>query len=150
MSEHPFNEIFSKVKEEKKRLTELFAFYIKDRSIPLETRWEAFMNAPEEFSQSGGWIVRFDSFKPLCHGRKNPIEDKLYRHMNRNETVRTLDIYERFTEGSEDWDDEEVEEMMKDGAESYYYDVPGFTKEILEAWQEEVLSKNLKSFEYDW
>lgn len=153
MNEHPFSEKFAKYHEEQKELSLLFASYIKDKSVPLSTRWEVFTHAPEELSQNGGWVTHFESFERLCHGYTNPIEDKFYKYVDRGSTVKVLDMYDCFIEDVEDiddWDDEKTEEAIRNGTEPYYYDIPEFTKDILEAWQEEALAKNLKSFEYDW
>jgi hypothetical protein len=98
-----------------------FEVYIADKSIPLDERWEVFMNAPADLRQHYCFLkyfkgvpddfVSYDGYVPAA----------------RHETVSVDRILES------------LEEMVDDVAE---IDIVAF--------KEDVLSKNLYSFEYDW
>lgn len=105
-----------------RELKKQFETVIRDKSIPLEERWALFVWAPITFKNTSSWVEDFDSEKLL--GSKIFWYDDLY--YERYETVNTTDMIERFKEKEE------------------------FTPEIIDAFKEEILQKNLGSWVNDW
>jgi hypothetical protein len=104
----------------------------KDKNIDLDTRWEAYtilvkgnvLTAKESYGD--GFIDTLDV------GRELTAYDDFY--IERHETVKFLDMYERFGE----WE-----------AGAYGNKVPP-TPESVIAWKEKVLASGYASFRYDW
>ena len=102
-----------------------FETYIKDKSIPLEERWDLFVEAPDSLSKMKGWIQHFKI--------QNLNERIVYEEYSRNQNCYAVDFIERATDTLTDNDlsSEQIEEISN-------------------ALKEHFLSKNLKCFQYDW
>lgn len=114
--------IGEKIKEIKAQLEALkigFQKFIVDQSIPLDERWQAWVDAPADVKNHKGWIEHFTNLPEDFIMYDGPY------HAERYETVKMLNLVERI---------EEAEYMSID----------------LNALKEEILSKNLASFTYDW
>lgn len=127
-----------------KEVRTLFKAYIKDQSVDLDERWDFFQLAPDYLRDTTTWIYHFEAFKPLKNGYRNEFEDDVfYADMPRYE-VRSIFSY------NEDlvtkYDNEELEDIIvwvgTNGVE--------FTKEIYDAWREEVLANNIGAITLDW
>ncbi len=99
-----------------------FEAYITDRSVPLETRWTFWTNAPKELKKAEPWIQHFYS-----NGRKlNWFDDGVLGYCySKLQTVYMQEVVEMAIED----EDEEVD---------------------LDDFKEQVLAKNLYSFVLDW
>ncbi len=103
--------------------------YIQDKSIPMAERWEAFCEAPVDWKQQKSYVEHFHVENKLKN-REISWYDDFY--IEKNETVVMGNIIERL--------EEELEDFSSNG----------WTKEIIEEFKEEILSKNLGSFDWDW
>ena len=120
--------IGQKMKEIKTQLEILkigFQRFIVDQSLPLDERWQAWVDAPADVKNHS---YRIEYFKTL-HG-DFIMYDGPY-HADRYETVKMVNLVERIEEGIA------CEEEDYVGID-------------LNALKEEILSKNLVSFTYDW
>jgi hypothetical protein len=96
-----------------------FAAYIADKSIPLDERWEVFMNAPDNLQGSSPWIQRFKGLPKDFVGYDGPVYAERYQ---------TVDV-EYILDVISEIDPSKIDVV---------------------AFKEDVLSKNLYSFKYDW
>lgn len=126
-----------------------FVEYIKDKKIPLEDRWNLFMEAPNILSESGAWIQHF-------HNIDDFDEDTYYEGKSRHETCHVVDVVEhafyqlddalaeeiRLLDLSDPDDLKEIEEKKQE------YEAR--TKKTQTELKEHFLANNLKSFEFDW
>jgi hypothetical protein len=111
----------SQIEEIKKE----FAAYIADTSVPLDERWEVFMSAPSDLREHSRWIERFEGLPDDDFiGYGGPV------WVERHQTVDISDIL-----------------SVLEGQEDYDFD---FSAVDVTAFKEDVLKRNLYSFEYDW
>ena len=104
-----------------------FEEYIKDKSVPLEERWEFFCLAPGFLKERDGSIV---NFKVLDDCNIEYFEGDMY--YQKYEEIHTESLVERL--------EEELEELSE----------RGLTREGIDEIKEEILSQNLGSFKLDW
>lgn len=119
-----------KLKETKAEVANNFAEYIKDKEIPLETRWTAFIEngdiLPVELYGDGylDWLsdnmTMYDDF-----------------YVDRGQTYLYSDMWERLTE------------ILYDGAKNMIAE-NNITQETVDEWREKVLASGYGGFEYDW
>lgn len=117
----------------RKELKKQYLKYIQNKDLPIDDRWEIFKAAPLEFKENEPWIQSFD------------IEDKIGAFpwfelwgSNRNETINLIE----FIDGIE-FDDET-------GLSDLFGIDEQFSVELLNEFKEEILQKNLVSFDLDW
>lgn len=103
---------------------------ITNPNIPLDVRWDVWVKASSALKNSKRGIHSFSSL---------PEDFIMYEiHAERYETISTLRIIERVQEG----------DYCPETGEAVSYEVSmGIT---INAVKEEILSKNLGSFTYDW
>src|ERR1035437_6640348 len=94
--------------------------YIKDKMDPLADRWEAFHVAPYEFSRSEFYVQHFESEKLLPNGEIDFYSDFYVE--------KYTNVYMYY---------------FIDGIEGELDNYPGWTQEIVDAFKEEILKKNL-------
>lgn len=104
-----------------------YVAYIKDKSIPLADRWEAFCAAPTEFQEHESWIQHFDSEELLPNGEINFYDDFYVEKYTEVYMENFIANIEEDPDYHEDW-----------------------TPEIIAAFKEEILEKNMGSFTFDW
>lgn len=109
--------------------------FITMKDIPLAERWAVFTIAPISWKNTSSWIVDFQIEKEL----DSEIDwfDDFY--FERRETIDTVKFVERLQ-----W------ELNYDGAPSERMKRQGWTKELIEKFMEEIMQKNLGSFDLDW
>jgi hypothetical protein len=110
-------------------LKQRFVEYIKDVSIPLESRWEAFLEAPMDWKEQQSYVVNFQIERKL-KSREISWYDDFY--IEKNETVVMENIIER------------IEEDLDSFSEN------GWNLELIQEFKEEILQKNIGSFDWDW
>ncbi len=110
-------------------LKQRFVEYIKDVSIPLESRWEAFLEAPMDWKYQQSYVIHFQVERKL-KGREISWYDDFY--IEKKETVVMENIIER------------LEEDLDSFSEN------GWTLELIQEFKEEILQKNIGSFDWDW
>lgn len=108
-------------------LQKRYKAFITDKKIPLADRWEVFRVAPSDWQESNTYIQHFAIEKKV-----GEIEwyDKFY--YERHETVHMYDFVDRIIENIEDEDEDT------------------WTVELVDEFKEEILSRNLASFDFDW
>ena len=109
-------------------LKEVFSDYIKDKSVPLEDRWEVFCAAPDDFSIHEGCQYHFDREED-DFGEISWYDDFYY---DRHQTVHMESLIDK------------IQDKVNDRFS------PKWNLEVLQNFKEEILSKNLKSFVNDW
>lgn len=120
--------IGEKIKEIKAQLESLkigFQKFIVDQSIPLDERWQAWVDAPADVKNHCSYVQYFQSLPEDFIMYDGPY------HAERYGTIKMLNLVERIEEGIECEEDE-------------------YMSINLNALKEEILSKNLASFDYDW
>jgi hypothetical protein len=113
-----------------------FAVYIQNKDIPLEERWAIFALAPSELKTHEDYGPTFRSIHSDFIMYDGPV------HMDRGQTMTTLDLIE------------DIESSLKDIEEDMYCGRK-WAQDMLEAvdinaLKEEIMAKNLHSFDYDW
>lgn len=110
-----------------------FAAYIKDKSIPLEKRWETFGVAPVEFKNQNSYIIHFKSEQNLPNREIVWYDDF---NVEKYETVVMFNL---------------INNQIEDLASPYRdRNKEHFTLDFFTLMKEEVLEKNLHSFKFDW
>jgi hypothetical protein len=113
-----------------------FKTVIKDKSIPLKERWELFVKAPTELREKDNWIQSFKALDEALGSQVSWYDDF---NRERHETVYLLDIVS------------DLEYLIKDCELcSKRFEVFVNKPELLDQYKEEILEKNIESFEYDW
>jgi hypothetical protein len=107
--------------------------YVKDKSIPLDDRWEIFEKSG--FGKHNCYIQHLDSLHDdIC------MYDGLV-HVDRNQDVSVFDIIEAYKEAVESYDeDDDDEDILK--WKRYGFDPDSF--------KEECMQKFVKGWKYDW
>ena len=107
-------------------LQKRYLMYIVDKSVPLEDRWKVFGAAPSDWKKHDSYIQHFTVEKMLPGGEISWYDDF---YVEKYQTVYMFDFLSDCREysGGEDW-----------------------TDEIVDAFKEEVLLRNLGSFKFDW
>lgn len=113
-----------------------FAVYIQNKDIPLEERWAVFALAPSELKTHELYGPTFRSIHSDFIMYDGPV------HMDRGQTMTTLDLIDS------------IETSLKDIEEDMYCGRK-WAQDMLEvvdinALKEEIMAKNLHSFDYDW
>lgn len=113
-----------------------FAVYIQNKDIPLEERWAVFALAPAELKTHEDYGPTFRSIHSDFIMYDGPV------HMDRGQTMTTLDLIK------------DIESSLKDIEEDMYCGRK-WAQDMLEAvdlnaLKEEIMAKNIKSFNYDW
>ena len=119
-----FNDKVSALIKQIEEIKYEFSKYIADTSIPLEERWEVFMKAPEVLHNKDIWKTRFKGVPSDFVGNDGPLYAE--RHME-------VDI-QQYMEVLENPDD-------------YNYDPSDVD---IVAFKEDVLSRNIYSYTFDW
>lgn len=92
---------------------ESFEAYIKDKSLPLELRWQLWLNAPSDMKDYWGDIYHWDSVD----------EDYVFGdRFSRYQSVRTVDLIETVAEMSPEELEDFKEEILENNLEGYEYD----------------------------
>ena len=118
-----------KIKALSKRIDKVkkeFEVYVKDKTIPLEERWNLFVEAPDSLSEVTDWIQHFKI--------ENFNERDMYEDLSKSQNVFAVDFVERAIDGF-------TYENILSSAQ---------IEEISNALKEHFLSKKLKCFQYDW
>lgn len=116
-------------------LKKQFEAYIEDRSVPLDERWNAFVEASNKLKNTQSWVVHFDSLPEDFIMYEGPI------HADRNQTIETSEMvdsvvdYQNLVEGEYYFGNSNHREAMK--------------VDVVQL-KEEILASNLGSFQYDW
>lgn len=118
-------------KQDNTKLRQLFESYIADASVSLEERWEAFKQAPNDLKLKDSGTDMFDALPDDFVMYDGPI------HADRYSVISTKYIVERII-------DEQQHPDVPDRHKEDYMSVN------VDALKEEILLKNLGSFEYDW
>ena len=149
-------EIISRYKEVNAELLAAkddFVKYITDQQIPLDVRWEMWLNSPVSIKNTNGWCGdgRLEAFRILGVNPDYAIayEGSLYQ-AERCQTINMVEVLDCVIENylynhwpcgvSEDDADWELDVIPK---------VPELV-EFIKAYKEEVLKFNLHSYTYDW
>ena len=127
--------IYNQLKEVTTFSKDDFVAYIKNKNIPLEERWGAFLLAPEEMKEYDRTGPNFES---LPHDFI--LADGAYS-MQRYQSTSTL----RFIK--------HIEEVVKAPEKEYLYnenEIKEYLAIDIVALKEEILRKNMGAFEFNW
>lgn len=118
------------------RAKDAFEYFIKDKSLPLEVRWETFVETPSYLKNHSMWYY---SFK--CKEELNWYEDC------GSERCSLVDLAEFITglEENIEWAKEYAKTEGIDYVNEEWYD-----EELIIKMKEEILTDNMGSFRYDW
>jgi hypothetical protein len=119
--------------------------YINDMTVPLSVRWAVFKEMSDDWKVEESWIQHFDAEKLLPCGEISWYDDfyvEKYETVDMVEFVEERLIEKLFEESDEDYPDEVYGATIDT--------LPPEIQTIVDAWREEILSKNLASFTYDW
>lgn len=108
-------------------LSKRYVEYIRDKSIPLNDRWEVFKEAPKDWKNQSNWVQQFEVERKL--GEISWYDDF---YIEKNQTVDMVDIVER----------------LEDDPTRFFN--KGWTLELIVEFKEEILQENISSFNYDW
>lgn len=113
--------------------------YIADVRIPLKERWNVFKEMPYGWKNRENYIHHFDSEKLFPSGEISWYDDF---YIEKYETVEMVFfVEERLTDKlleMSDMDFDDLESLPPEGLK------------IVDSFREEILSKNLGSFEFNW
>lgn len=113
--------ILTDLKDSLAKLGEVIAAQLKDTSIPLDERWQAFMSLPPDTLPTQGYGK---GFVHLLDDNLTLYDDF---YIERHETTAYADMFERIEDG-------EVE----------------VADEALAKWKEQVLASGYQAFTHDW
>lgn len=126
------------IKIQQKAVKKEFAEIIKDQSIPLDERWFLFENTPRDFKEHCGCIVHFNALQEIKH-----LEYECFEYYERRESIDTAEcLVDLFADN--------VYSYINYPEECEAGDKEKYTLDRLNRLKEEILSKNLGSFDYDW
>jgi hypothetical protein len=131
MSHSEIKGYLSTAKQDITKLRQLFESYIADKSVPLEERWIAFVNAPDDLKLKDSGTDMFDALPDDFIMYDGPI------HAERYQTITSKFIVFKIQE-------------VQNKPEDYYRNPEIFLSVNLDELKEEILLKNLSSFEYGW
>lgn len=110
----------------KSRKADILAFFANEE-IPLETRWDLFVKAPEILVNRSPWVMRYDALDEAFGGEVVWYDDF---YVERHETVCMVDLLTHDT-------------LVEN---SYFKDNP----DNINALKEEILSTGIRTWVYDW
>lgn len=118
-------------------IKEEYIKYITNKDIPLEERWSTFINAPQELKEHDTYGPKFKNIPNDFVMYEGPI------HADRGYTINIKDMFEEI---------EEVLSEIKSGTYEpiYKWHIKSYEKLDVNALKEEILEKNIGSFDYDW
>lgn len=108
-------------------LKETYRNFISDKTVPLEDRWILFKIAPHDWKEHSRWVEYFSFEKLLPEKEINWYDDFGY------ERCQSVDMYI----------------LIEDYFSDFVEDLPN-KEEIITTAKEEILSKNIGSFIFDW
>lgn len=117
-------DFIAKIEELNKQIDavrEEFKFYITCDIVPLEDRWNVFLKAPPNLRVTKGYVQHFKGV---------PEDFIMYDGPLHAERYETIDV-----------------ELILEALEQNLEEVKGID---IEAFKEDVLSKNIYSYQYDW
>lgn len=118
-------EKFKQIKAQLESLKIGFQKFIVDQSVPLDERWQAWVEAPSDIKNHCSYMEYFQSLPEDFIMYDGPY------HAERYKTIKMLNLVEHIERGINCEEDE-------------------YVSIDLNALKEEILSKNLASFTYDW
>lgn len=119
--------------------------YITDMTVPLSVRWAVFKEMPIDWKIEESWIQHFDAGKLLPGGEISWYDDF---YTERYETVDMVSFVEN---ALPEYLFERVDVGYPDEVYGGTVDtLPPEIQTIVDAWREEILSKNIASFKFDW
>lgn len=110
----------------------VFEAFIKNQDYPLDERWSAFVQAGDYLKNHMSYVQRFKTLGDTEYGDLSIGYDCWLQHAERYEVIDTQSIIEWAECYNEERDD------------------PDMRVVDVEALKEEILSRNLGSYEYDW
>lgn len=136
------NQVENENKAVKKKFSGLkneFSQYITNKDISVSDRWNFFINAPSKLKNSFSGVATFNS-KILKNYMQNFLNGP---GSPRGEKIVMEEVLEDYAHP--DITSEELDYLAEN-----YLGCDNLTKEDVEEAMEEVLSKNLEYFTYDW
>ncbi len=134
MSEYKIiKRMLDELDEQMDKIAGPFEYYIKNQQEPLEERWELFSKACMDMKNHEGFIHHFKCIKGRDAEMNLIGEDGLY-YASKGKTIET-DVLADF-----------LKEYVNHEEYEHYFP-KNFSIDIL---KEEILQKNLGSYEYDW
>jgi hypothetical protein len=121
-------------------LQKTFCEVIKDKTIPLDERWNLWRDAPSNLKENESWIVNFEIENKV--GEISWFDDF---YIERNQTIYMADIIEREREDVKYLQGDPDYKFAKQITKKFM-DSP----ELLDEWREEILQLNLESFQLYW
>lgn len=129
-----------------------FEAIIADKSIALKDRWKLFREAPYFLKDHAPWIEHFymmdadESQDPAAYRKQRDSDITHNKEFNRNEEVDVVDLIDQYREDivADEFPDTDFETIND-------LDKITCSKDIrLNEIKEDILSRNLGSFCYDW
>lgn len=115
-------------------LKDRYMKYIADPDIPIDDRWNLFLEAPSHFQYHKSWCEHFSSESMLPGGEISWYDDM---YVERHETVDSASFI-----------DTKLPDYLTDSCD-FDKDSNEF-KLIIDSFKSEILSRNLGSFVFDW
>lgn len=125
-----------KIQDQMKELKSNFELYIVNLSIPLEERWQTFINAPAEMKNHDHYGPSFKTLPNDFVMYEGPI------HADRGETIKIKEMFETI--------EESLEDIKNDSYCGADWHLKCFKELDVNALKEEILTKNWGAFSYDW
>ncbi len=131
------SERFIELQNKIQTLKEEYLKYITNKDISLEERWSTFINAPQELKEHDTYGPKFKNLPNDFVMYEGPI------HADRYNTINIKDMFEEI---------ESVFSEIKEGTYEpiYEWHIESYNQLNLNALKEEILLKNIGSFNYDW
>lgn len=155
------------IKLKQDELSKLGKGFVQDKTIPLDTRWDFFVE--NNLGTKEPFIIRWNSLCEFESVRNFPID---YEYYERGRTISTSYEAEELEQLIKDYDtgeyyeinEETIKEAMRIASDLKYpldyIDYPWFrhdgirswvfTRDNYDAYREEVLERYIKSYCYDW
>jgi len=123
--------------------SEKFKATIKDKSIPLEDRWGLFLKAPDYLIDHDFWTAGLKTLDESDNGHFSYYDNW---YVERHETVHVIDKVSDLESDLKYFKENPGTAVHIKKWKMFFYENPSKLDEL----KEEILEKNLGSFEYDW
>lgn len=126
------NEAIAKYKKEQNALKERFLKVLKDKSIPVQDRWDFWCDAPSALKDFSQYSIKFE-----CMGKNFSWHEDMM--IARNETVDMEDLI---------WELDQYVDNQCDDPERYFVRKLFRNRALFDQLREEILARNIEYFVY--
>lgn len=149
---------FEFIKERMKSVKEEFKEYIVNPAFTLEERWDFFLRAPDFVVNRSNYIVHFDSLESIYYTNKAGSHKKLSEQVveaeHRGYQIDVDNILDQLEsiieEAKEEGSSDDKHWTIESRNNAKRLVEAGLGRGTIDAFKEEAMAKNIRSFDFDW